>query len=1478
MPQINRIRVNNVKYNFGTQYYDDFMMRFHGKNTIYDLANGGGKSLLMLLLLQNIIPNCTLDEKQPIEKLFRAGCDNTVIHSLIEWKLDPCYQKDNYKYMTTGFCARKGHQQETQENILPAQETAASVEYFNYCIFYRNFGDNDIKNLPLVHENERVTYNGLKAYLRELERKDFHVAVHIFERKGDYQQFISQFGIFESEWEIIRGINKTEGHVRTYFETNYRTSRKVVEDLLIEEIIQKSIQNKTAAQDDDSNMAQTLLDIKDKLLELSRKNAQIANFTHQISALEKFSDYVKSFQEMYEGKERLKQQLYDMLIACKQMLITYEQKSTSVENYIEEMQVRREDEQRRIQTAQVLEEQESKKNMESLIAQAQQKHTALQAEYDARQKKLMYAEAAKEYQDYVGYEQSAAQVQVVLQNQTKDNAQLLHEIGCVVAAYNKLQETERRQTKEQLLHCTGEKSSLEEQYEQERTQQKQAVEERAGAEGKMRYITQEISNLEQELSVHMEQAGLLIAEEAQAKLERAAHEQQEAKARQAECQKRAEQAERAVVQAQTATAKSQAMYEYLMQKKKELSVEQGYAQEEIERLDNLKQIYLQQDAAALAEVILHTYQQLVNDIQELTQKKTRLEQFEKSLKNRQFILDAPMRNQLKNYLNTYYPGCVIEGADWLAQLPQQVKQNVYKVIPFAEYALVFTKDFDRARQDKMLLQMQMEAYVVPLINHAIADKIQEDAQEEMKQAYVLDIAFARKDLAFLSDDVKCQAEEKKIQEEIDTVALQILSLEDRRDAVWQDYLFVQTQQLTQASQVREQIEMLTEQLAQYQQQIQEAKQQSEQEGVLLQQANTECEENNKQIQQAQEAARMYTRIVELSERVSVAYQNRDEQQRLVTEYTNEAQTKETACKKIKDALEHCILQERQLLTQLESDRQLLAKMQPYRIENVAAEDADIQAGKEALETKFYGLQEALDKEHSDVSDKQALLHHYQTSMDKCKEAVAYRGLVWEDVAQQMQAGTLFVQDTYALGEYKKQLAQIQDELRSIEQELDAQNALYNRLEGSITHGIGQIEAKFGVFEAFDCENFDQYIKQHTALVQDMAKKLSEEKVHLQNVHKEVNRLSVIEKDLQRIVTAAQMEVPERIQADEREVSLDFEKYETIQKDYDKLIRLEFRKQNEFGRHKMALIEQLNRLEGTELAQEVRVSVHIPQDAAQTKQLVEHITETNTFIALEKDRVAKGIEDMEKIKESFENRCIQICCNIKTELDRLPKLSNITMDNESIAIIGLQIPYIREEAYHDKMSAYIDDTIRIAERYDTATERFKYIRGRLVWKNLFSVIVTDMNLARIQLYKRERIRQQSRYLRYEEAVGSTGQSQGIYIQFLIAIINYISSINAPAQEAGSIGKTLFIDNPFGAAKDIYIWEPIFALLKTNHVQLIVPARGATPAITGRFEVNYILGQKMTDDRAQTVVVDYYSQTSQEELEYTRMEYEQATLQF
>ena len=60
MPLINRIRLVNVNYNDAKNIYDDFMMRLEGKSTTYDLKNTGGKSLLLLMLLQTVIPNTYL--------------------------------------------------------------------------------------------------------------------------------------------------------------------------------------------------------------------------------------------------------------------------------------------------------------------------------------------------------------------------------------------------------------------------------------------------------------------------------------------------------------------------------------------------------------------------------------------------------------------------------------------------------------------------------------------------------------------------------------------------------------------------------------------------------------------------------------------------------------------------------------------------------------------------------------------------------------------------------------------------------------------------------------------------------------------------------------------------------------------------------------------------------------------------------------------------------------------------------------------------------------------------------------------------------------------------------------------------------------------------------------------------------------------------------------------------------------------------
>lgn len=292
--------------------------------------------------------------------------------------------------------------------------------------------------------------------------------------------------------------------------------------------------------------------------------------------------------------------------------------------------------------------------------------------------------------------------------------------------------------------------------------------------------------------------------------------------------------------------------------------------------------------------------------------------------------------------------------------------------------------------------------------------------------------------------------------------------------------------------------------------------------------------------------------------------------------------------------------------------------------------------------------------------------------------------------------------------------------------------------------------------------------------------------------------------------------------------------------------------------------------------QMKSQIQIPETMEEAKKIVKNLEEACVMIRMGREQIESGLQDIEKIKSSFENQCLQRCNSIRVELDKFPKLSSIMIDEKLTQIVKLKIPYVKEEQQQMCIETYLSQVIDNLGRYETEQEKKRYLIQELSMKRLFSAIVTDMNRISLELYKRERVKEQSRHLKYEEAVGSTGQSQGIYIQFLIAVINYIASINSYHTGRESLKKVIFIDNPFGAAKDTYIWEPIFAMLAANRVQLIVPTRGATPAIIGRFDVNYILGQKMVGTKQQTVVVDYRSKIETEETEYVKMEYEQTSL--
>ena len=1476
MPQINRIRVNNVKYNFGTQVYDDFVMRFNCQNTIYDLANGGGKSLLMLLLMQNMLPNCTLDDKQPIEKLFRQGSGNTCIHSLVEWKLDPCYQKDGFRFMTTGFCARKGRGTD-DENLDGQEQTAAptaSVEYFNYCIFYREFGDNDIKNLPLVSNGERITYNGLKAYLRDLEKGGYKYVVKIFDRKGDYQSFISNYGIYESAWEIVRGINKTEGHVRTYFESNYKTSRKVVEDLLIEEIIQKSFNNKLSVDNDEGMMAQTLMDIKDKLVELSKKHSQLGAYDSQIAAIDSFKEYLSTYEAFYNRKEEIEKQLYDLLLVAMSESDKKDKELKSQDDLITKMYDELAHEKEAIAVAEVMSEKNSMAGVESLVNETRKALELKNAAIEEARGKLSLMESAGDYKDYAEYEKSYKGLQIAIDNRLREDTDITAELKILAAGYRKSYETETRRLKEKLDIAANRVKALEVRLSEAKDNLRNADKEAAGLGSLSDNLENEIQELQTQLGVALSEAGIVVCENASEEYDKSFRDKELLKNEETRMSEKFNDVQQQLMSLNETISANKALIDIFTEQSEKLEKADEAGNADAERMGKIREIYSADNDEAMLSVILETYQKMRSEFTEECKAAQELENFIDNARKGTYICKSPERDRLKEYLESQYGSDVVEGHEWFAALNAGQKRDVLKRTPFIEYAFIIKNDFERIKADEMLKDFGKGAAAYPVISEQVLIDTKLEINKDL-------IVFALKDMSFLRDEAKLETQIKLAQEELESHKAQAGKLADRMELVWNDYTFALVYNAASGKVDASEAEAIRLKIADSEAAIIEAEKKRSVLNEVKEQLSRNLAQTRDDIEEKETACSLLSRIMEMNTSIDKKYERLKGLKADVDSARNRIYECEEAAASANS--EYDTARDFEDSTRKAYDEIIKSweeQYAPYYDENVSIEidDDTYRLDKDEIESRFTGLKTALSQKNSDFADKQALMNHLSASMNKCRDAIEYRGYTFDDIKAKYEAGEIMAAGSQQLRNAKDALNNLVKSSDSVREELESQEALLNRLEGSIAHGINQIENNYGSFNEFPCDDPDEFITQHKVLIKKLEDNTKVQEKTRRQMSDSLKDILVCRKDLERIVSDAGMHVPEEFRPEDAQgITANLTEYEAVHKEYASITRLEYKKVDEFNKNKSKLIDLLNGFNAVELADEVRISLNVPENVAKTRSMIESLNETNTFIQLEKDRIAKGIEDMQMIKDNFENRCIQTCSNIKTELDRLPQLSNINLDGEQIAIISLQIPYIKEELYKEKMSEYIDETVFMAESFKEPAERLKYIRNGLSWKRLFSVIVTDMNSIRINLYKRERIKDQSRYLRYEEAVGSTGQSQGIYIQFLIAIINYISNMNSSGNE-GVEGKTIFIDNPFGAAKDIYIWEPIFKLLATNHVQLIVPARGATPAITGRFDVNYILGQKLVDSRQQTVVVDYYSSTKESELEYTRMDYEQATFDF
>jgi len=231
MPRLNRIRVTNIKYDQGKKHLPDLLFETKGLDTLFILANGGGKSLLVQLFLQVILPNTRMG-KRKIEDLLQSNPYTG--HIVVEWLLDTVGERR--QFLCTGFCFSRGSNNEQP------------LRYYNYLFEYDDQADLTIEQLPLITASEEeggtkrpIQYQKFKDWLRE-------EGVQPLDRPEIYQQRLKSYQILPEEWKNIRQTNGAEGGVDKFFEKS-KSTRQLMDNLLIPAVEEMIFQDERKKQE-----------------------------------------------------------------------------------------------------------------------------------------------------------------------------------------------------------------------------------------------------------------------------------------------------------------------------------------------------------------------------------------------------------------------------------------------------------------------------------------------------------------------------------------------------------------------------------------------------------------------------------------------------------------------------------------------------------------------------------------------------------------------------------------------------------------------------------------------------------------------------------------------------------------------------------------------------------------------------------------------------------------------------------------------------------------------------------------------------------------------------------------------------------------------------------------------------------------------------------------------------------------------------
>lgn len=279
MPRINRIRIVNFSYNNDSRHILDEIFDFHGgENALLNLANGGGKSVLVQLMLQPVVPLVRIQGRN-IAGFFRKK--KVPAYIMIEWKLDGA---GGYLLTGIGMVSAEAPGVEEEKN---------RVKYFTFTSKYTGANAFDVAHIPFVNRSsgvlEVLPFREARDMMSDKERKEPFTFGYFPGDDGDrYAKYLAEFGIAQDEWRnVIAKINDTEGGLEEIFH-KYKNSSQLLNDWIIKTVAKAMFKNRSESHRLEEMLAGLVREVVENerfIVEKELLNGFLVTFREQVEAL-----------------------------------------------------------------------------------------------------------------------------------------------------------------------------------------------------------------------------------------------------------------------------------------------------------------------------------------------------------------------------------------------------------------------------------------------------------------------------------------------------------------------------------------------------------------------------------------------------------------------------------------------------------------------------------------------------------------------------------------------------------------------------------------------------------------------------------------------------------------------------------------------------------------------------------------------------------------------------------------------------------------------------------------------------------------------------------------------------------------------------------------------------------------------------------------------------------------------------------------